>query len=612
MFPGYYPCLVPRSCDTLLVTPTSLPVSPTTSLPCPLCFHCWCLTRSCLTILIKLQMDPAPSDVSSQKTSPNSDPAALRQLSTELTAQASQLAVHQQQLQRLTALTEQLVTALQGVHVTQPQAAASPPPAPAMQAPPVSPRLAFPEKFDGDPTRCRGFLLQCSLFVNQQPALYPTESGRIAFVCSLLTGKALDWATAIWGTDGSAFPTFDSFIHHFREVFDHPAEGRGAGEQLLALTQGRRTAAEYALTFRTLAAQTTWVEDTLKLFFRKGLNAELQSELACRDEGSTLGQFIELTIHLDNLIRSRRAARSIPRSPPRSQYTTEPMQLGFTPLTPQERECRMQNQLCLYCGQAGHMRNTCPVRPSSDQRPMSDNTRAFSSASSITLPVEIIAQNQTVQTTALLDSGAAGNFIDSEFVGQLHLELTPCNSSLAVEALDGRPLGKGRILRLTESVTLRIGTLHSERIQFYVIRSPTHPLILGLPWLRTHDPQISWREGQITEWGPTCQERCLSKITRNPNATPTSTSDAISLPPEYADLVEVFSKGKASQLPIHRSVDCAIDLLPGTTPPKGRIFPLCLPSVYMIKSYVKDESVTVKSSAVVAYLPVAIDDVGFR
>ncbi len=90
----------------------------------------------------------------------------------------------------------------------------------------------------------------------------------------------------------------------------------------------------------------------------------------------------------------------------------------------------MQNQLCLYCGQAGHMRNTCPVRPSSDQRSVSDNTRAFSSVSSITLPVEIIVQNQTIQTTAL-DSGAAGNFIDSEFVGQLHLELTPCNSSLA-------------------------------------------------------------------------------------------------------------------------------------------------------------------------------------
>ncbi len=137
------------------------------------------------------------------------------------------------------------------------------------------------------------------------------------------------------------------------------------------------------------------------------------------------------------------------------------MQLGFTPLTPQERERRMQNQLCLYCGQAGHMRNTCPVQPSSDRRPVSDITRSISSASSITLPVELISQKQLIQTTALLDSGAAGNFIDSEFVGQLHLKLNPCNSSLAVEALDGRPLGKGKILRLTEPVTLHIGTLHS-------------------------------------------------------------------------------------------------------------------------------------------------------
>ncbi len=169
--------------------------------------------------------------------------------------------------------------ALQGLRINQPQTAANPPPAPAnpptMQIPSVSPRLAFPERFDGESTRCKGFLLQCSLFVNQQPSLYPTESSRIAFVCSLLTGKALDWATAVWRTDGTAFPTFDLFLHHFREVFEHPAEGRGAGEQLLALSQGRGTAADYALSFRTLAAQTTWVEDTLKLLFRKGLNAEL-------------------------------------------------------------------------------------------------------------------------------------------------------------------------------------------------------------------------------------------------------------------------------------------------------------------------------------------------
>ncbi len=121
----------------------------------------------------------------------------LMQLSTELTAQASQLTLHQHQLTRLSTLTEELVRALQGLSVSSPEAASQQFPIrssfhPA-QTPPISPRLAFPEKFDGEPARSKGFLLQCSFFVNQKPSLYPTDSSRIAFVCSLLTGKALEW-----------------------------------------------------------------------------------------------------------------------------------------------------------------------------------------------------------------------------------------------------------------------------------------------------------------------------------------------------------------------------------------------------------------------------------
>lgn len=44
------------------------------------------------------------------------------------------------------------------------------------------------------------------------------------------------------------------------------------------------------------------------------------------------------------------------------------------------------------------------------------------------------------------------------------------------------------------------------------------------------------------------------------------------LPTEYSDLMEAFSKTKASQLPPHRPSDCAIELLSGTTPPRGWIF----------------------------------------
>ncbi len=35
-----------------------------------------------------------------------------------------------------------------------------------------------------------------------------------------------------------------------------------------------------------------------------------------------------------------------------------------------------------------------------------------------------------------------------------------------------------------------------------------------------------------------------------------------------------FSKSRAASLPPHRPYDCAIDLLPGTTPPKGKLYSL--------------------------------------
>ncbi len=114
---------------------------------------------------------------------------------------------------------------------------------------------------------------QCSTFIGQQPTLYPTDDSRIAFVCSLFTRRALEWATAVWDDDHAAFPYFISFIQSFKEVFEHPAGGKEVGEQLLSLLQRGGSVADYALSFRTLAAQTGWRDaDPLKLVFCRGLS----------------------------------------------------------------------------------------------------------------------------------------------------------------------------------------------------------------------------------------------------------------------------------------------------------------------------------------------------
>ncbi len=109
----------------------------------------------------------------------------------------------------------------------------------------------------------------------------------------------------MWNFNRPAFTLFGSFLQCFRVIFDLPEGEDGAGEQILTLKQGRDTDAEFALAF----AQTGWPDDPLKLHFRRGLCPELQTDLACRDEGKTLDQLIDLAIRIDNMIRTRRPSR---------------------------------------------------------------------------------------------------------------------------------------------------------------------------------------------------------------------------------------------------------------------------------------------------------------
>ncbi|KAI2660465.1 Transposon Tf2-6 polyprotein [Labeo rohita] len=505
-------------------------------------------------------MDPMPPDQSltaPQKTLPSLDPA---------------IRYHRQhQLDRLTDLTGQLVQALQGLQLTPPST--PPPAAPPVSTPPsgtqafaASPRLAFPEKFDGSPAKCKGFLLQCSLFVSQQPHLYPTDEAKIAFVCSLLSGRALDWATAVWQLDRPTFPSFQAFLQRFKEVFQPSSENGEAGEQIMS----------------------GWNDGPLKLHYRKGLNADLQVELACRDEGLPLEQYIDLSIRVDNIMRSRKPNRQFVTAPPpipAVETAPEPMQIGATKLSVEERERRLRGNLCLYCGQSGHIRATCPTRPPRQRAAVSTDEPPLSRCE---IPAVLSFGEVTINTTALIDSGAAGNFIDAAFVAANHVPVFSCSPHVTVAALDGRPLGSGKIQHITADLTLRIAPHHHETIRLFVISSPHSPIILGYPWLNLHGPTTAWNDRTITRWSPSCQRHCVQPgLTSQPSPNPQTTTSSI--PAEYQDLLEAFSRQGATQLPPHRPGDCAIDLIPGAAPPRGRIFPLSQAESAAMNTYIQEE-----------------------
>lgn len=129
-------------------------------------------------------------------------------------------------------------------------------------------------------------------------------------------------------------------------------------------------------------------------------------------------------------------------------------------------------------------------------------------------------------------------------------------------------------------------------MEFLITKSPQHPIILGWPWLQTHNPLISWKTGEISKWSESCLKNCLCSVTPvqlNSIATNLENPENPLIPDEYKDLYEAFSKKKATHLPPHREYDCCIDLLPGTTPPRGRIFPLSQVETEAMNAYIKEE-----------------------
>ncbi|KAK3509450.1 hypothetical protein QTP70_035100 [Hemibagrus guttatus] len=148
--------------------------------------------------------------------------------------------------------------------------------------------------------------------------------------------------------------------------------------------------------------------------------------------------------------------------------------------------------------------------------------------------------------SALIDSGAAINIIDSNLVEKFHLPTIPCTPPLRVTAVNNQPIGKEEnLFHRAKPLELTFEFFHKEKLSFYVISSPANPIILGLPWLQLHDPHISWRNKELTCWSSQCFESCLLSAQPRPCLTTSienpGTSTAVTLHREYSDLRYLLS-----------------------------------------------------------------------
>ncbi len=241
----------------------------------------------------------------------------------------------------------------------------------------TEPHLPPPAFYSGEPQLCRSFLAKCSLYISLQPSSFPTEESKVAFIITLLSGRAASWGTTVWEQRLPCCASFRSFSEELKKVFDHAASGREAARLLAELRQGDRTVTDYSIEFRTLAAECGWNSEAQWDMF---LYESIKDEIYSLDLPTGVDKLIDLAIQVDSRLRRRgqRIRRGLLATPPVhcssipgetvfSLPDPEPMQMGRSLLSQQEKQRRRERGLCLYCGAASHIALQCPVKASTRQ-----------------------------------------------------------------------------------------------------------------------------------------------------------------------------------------------------------------------------------------------------
>ena len=222
----------------------------------------------------------------------------------------------------------------------------------------------------------------------------------------------------------------------------------------------------------------------------------------------------------------------------------------------------------------------------------------------------------TVYTSALLDSGATGLFIDKKFCVKNKIETIALEVPIPVHNVDGSQNDNGLITEEAHML-LRIGD-HTESACLAVTNLGRQTVIIGHSWLQHHNPEVDWSNGKIML--SRCPSSCypasqsantdvnsieleegdaIFGVSLPANYTPEAANIGVTqtpsqrmaqdahipedhplpalVPSHYLDFSDVFSKEGFAHLPPRKAWDHAINLVPNAPLPKGKTFPLLLP-----------------------------------
>ena len=515
-------------------------------------------------------------------------------------------------------------------------------------------KTKLPERYDGNRPGLKAFLTQIELYLGFNSDKFNSETEQVLYAVTLLEGAALSWIEPFVAdyithrnatgavTTNSDKTTIDLFLSWkgFREgistVFGDIDPERTAERTIQNLRQ-RGSAATYTSEFQRYSGRTDWNDDALKAQYYRGLKDSVKDEIARSERPDSLHDMIELAIKIDNRAYERQlekrgqySAGYSKKSKGKNSYWPQPMELDAAQKIrpkPSEEEMarRREKKLCFECGLPGHMASS--HKKGKGKKPWEGRRKQLNATGHVHRVVsrdgglawqDVLskgAQQELLATVdegqlflvveikgesirALIDSGATGNFVSPKVVGDNGWETRVKEEPYTLYLVDGEEASSGQVEVETLPLVMAAKGQHLEDIQLDVTEM-SHDIILGMPWIRKHNPQIDWATGKVTFSNCSCvrkaawtapvtlarKEVCATSPEESGHQAQGPLPEQIAA--EYREFKEMFEDRKDIRaLPEHRPWDHEIPLREGASPPFSPLYRMSEDNLRTLREYV--------------------------
>ena len=276
----------------------------------------------------------------------------------------------------------------------------------------VDPKLkvSLPDKFDGNPAHYDVFISSLDNFFTLKARDYSTPEIKVRTVGTLLSSHALQWFGTLIKEKSGLLKDYGLFMDELKRLFSDPNAKTKAQILLKRLKQGSASVIQYSTRFRSIVIDTDYNEAAKMSAFRSGLSDQIKDILATTlADPETLEDLISLAIKIDTRIFDRKMEAAISGGGSRVAAVTETGTVamaafgtataakasngttaathggsgtfkGRKKISNQERQRRIQNNLCLYCGESGHTHSSCPKKTTKTTPAVSKSTAVASIA----------------------------------------------------------------------------------------------------------------------------------------------------------------------------------------------------------------------------------------